>query len=108
MSSYDWITQYSDGNNSIKGMTISQIIGVIGIIASAFSSGAGIVLGGISGIAQVYFTNCVDNVYYHKIYNWRHSERNYFVIEETEWTDFYLDSRHSYYIDHTYYEWLDK
>lgn len=89
-------------------MSISQLIGFIGVIASPVNPAAGAILTGISTIAQIYFTNNVDNVYYHAIYNWRHSSRNYYVIEETQWTNFYLDSGHTYYFNYTYYEWLDK
>lgn len=111
LSDYEWVTEYYSGkSSSIKGLTISVIIGVITGIASYYCAGpvASGAVSGVSAIASYYFQEDSEYAYYYTIYNWRHSSKSYFVIEETEWTDFYLDSGHKYKVGHTYYEWLDE
>lgn len=111
LSDYEWVTEYYSGkSSSIKGLTITVIIGVITGIASYYCAGpvASGTVSGVSAIASYYFQEDSEYAYYYTIYNWRHSSKSYFVIEETEWTDFYLDSAHKYKVGHTYYEWLDE
>lgn len=108
INKYDWITDYEDGSTYIKNLTISALIAEIGYVATALSGPVGgAIATGVTAVANTLFAINAKWAYYHKIYNWKHSERNYHVIEKTEWTEFYSDSAHQKYLGHTYYEWLD-
>lgn len=106
---WEWITEYYDGSRvGLKGMAISALISVVASIAiyytvSALSAAA---VAGASTIASGLFGQNAEKVYYHAICNWRHSPKNYFVIDETEWTEFFLDSSHIYSLGHTYAEYI--
>ncbi|MFR5058573.1 hypothetical protein [Faecalimonas umbilicata] len=105
----EWITEYYDGSKGdIKGLAISVLISVVTTIATYHTRGA-LSAGLVSGagtIASSLFGQNAENVYYHAICNWRHSSKNYLVIDETEWTEFFLDSSHTYSLGHTYAEYI--
>lgn len=103
------MTRYEDGSRGgLKGLAISALISVVAAIATYYTAGAlsSAAVAGASTIAAGIFGQNSDKVYYHAIYNWRHSPKNYLVIDETEWTDFYLDSSHIYSLGHTYAEYI--
>lgn len=107
VNNYDWITEESDGYKYIGSLGRTALISAIGAIAGALIGGE---LGAGAGasaaaIANVLFNGGNNYVYYHKIYNWKHCERDWRIIEETEYTRFYEDSNHRYFIDYTYVEW---
>lgn len=107
VNNYDWITEESDGYKYIGSLGRTALISAIGAIAGALIGGE---LGAGAGasaaaIANVLFNGGNNYVYYHKIYNWKHCERDWRIIEETEYTRFYEDSYHRYFIDYTYVEW---
>lgn len=109
IAEYEWITEYSNGSTHFANFTISVIIAEIGYIATlAGGPIVGAVATGVTTVAQVIFNLNAKYVYYHKIYNWKPSERNCFLIEETEWTGYYTDSAHKNYIGYTYEEWRDE
>lgn len=95
ISEWEWITEYYDGSKSnIRGLGISVLISVVSAIATKYFDYnlANAVISGVSTIAAAIFGQNAEKVYYHAIHNWRHSPKNYLVIDETEWTDFFLDS----------------
>lgn len=105
----EWVTRYANGTRSdLKGLAISTLIAIVGAIATFYSSGAlaQATIAGVSAVASGLFAQNTDTVYYYAIYNWRHSPKNYLVIDETEWTEFYLDSGHNYSLGHTYVEYI--
>lgn len=109
VENWEWITQYYDGSRGgLKGLAISALISVISAIATYYSAGAltAGVVAGASTIASALFAQNAEKVYYHTIYNWRHSPKSYFVIDETEWTEFFIDSSHIYSLGYTYDEWI--
>lgn len=109
ISEWEWITQYYDGSRGdLKGLAISALIAVVASVATYYSCGAltASAVAGASAIATGIFGQNADKVYYHAIRNWRHSPKNYFVIDETEWTEFFLDSSHIYSLGHTYAEYI--
>jgi hypothetical protein len=104
---YDWITEYYNGSTHLTNFTITVILAEIGYLASYLNPVAGAIVTGVAAVANVIFNMNAEWVYFHKIYNWRHSARNYFVIEEAQTTQFYTDSGHNNYIGYTYSEWRD-
>lgn len=106
---WEWVTEYRDGSKAnLKNLAISALISAIAAIACFYSSGAlaAASISAVNTIAQGLFGLNADRVYYHKIINWRHSPKSYFVIDETEWTEFYSDSRHTNYLGYTYAEYI--
>lgn len=106
---WEWITEYHDGVKiDLKGLAISVLISVIAAIATYYTVGAlsTASVAGASTVAAGLFGQNADKVYYHAIVNWRHSPKNYHVIDETEWTEFFLDSSHIYSLGHTYAEYI--
>lgn len=81
---------------------------MVAAIATYYTVGAltSAMVAGASAIASGLFNQNSSTVYYYAIYNWRRSPKNYFVIDETEWTEFYLDSGHKYSLGHTYAEYI--
>lgn len=106
---WEWITDYYDGSRGgLKGLAVSALISVVAAIATYYTAGAlsAAAVAGASTIASGLFGQNAEIVYYHAIRNWRHSPKNYFVIDETEWTEFFLDSSHIYSLGHTYAEYI--
>ena len=106
---WEWITEYYDGSRGgLKGLGISALISVVAAIATYYSAGVltAALVTGASTIASGLFGQNAEKVYYHAIRNWRHSPKNYFVIDETEWTEFFVDSSHIYPLGHTYAEYI--
>lgn len=106
---WEWITEYYDGSKgSLKGLAISALISVVVSIATYYSAGSltSAAVTGAGTIATGLFSQNAEKVYYHAIRNWRHSPKNYFVIDETEWTEFFLDSSHIYSLGDTYSEYI--
>lgn len=105
----EWVTQYANGSRSgLKGLAISALVAVVAAVATYYSAGAltSAVVAGASAIASGLFNQNASTLYYYAIYNWRHSPKNYLVIDETEWTEFYLDSGHNYSLGTTYAEYI--
>lgn len=105
----EWVTQYGNGSRgNLKGLAYSTLVAVVAAIATYYTAGAlsSAVVAGVSTIASGLFNQNTNTVYYYAIYNWRHSPKNYLVIDETEWTEFYLDSGHNYSLGHTYAEYI--
>lgn len=61
---------------------------------------------GASTIATGLFNRNSSVVYYHLIRNTRISPKNNFVVDETNYTIFYLDSTHKYSLGSTYAEYI--
>lgn len=109
ISEWEWITEYYDGSRGgLKGLAISALISVVASVATYYTAGAlsAAAVAGASTVASALFSQNAEKVYYHTIRNWRHSPKNYFVIDETEWTEFFLDSSHIYSLGHTYEEYI--
>lgn len=105
----EWVTQYANGSRgNLRGLAYSTLVAVVAAIATYFSTGAlsAAAIAGAGTIASGLFNQNSNSVYYYAIYNWRHSPKNYLVIDETEWTEFYLDSGHNYSLGHTYAEYI--
>jgi len=104
----EWITLYRSGSTNIKNFTINAIIAACGAIATYYCSSAGgqTIIAGLTSLATSLFNYNVTTAYYNTIYNWRNSPRNWLVIDETEWTDWYSDSAHNNWINYTYYGYI--
>lgn len=107
LSSNEWVTEYEDGNTYVGNLTVYGIIAVLQTIANKLYPQAEIITNTIAAVASALFGINAQYCYYHKIGNWRHSNRNYLVIEVTEYTKFYSDSGHTKYLGDSYAEWLD-
>ncbi|NMW84785.1 hypothetical protein HKO22_03380 [Peptoniphilus sp. AGMB00490] len=107
VNNYDWITEETDGYKYIGNLGRTALISAIAAIAGSIIGGplgAG-VGASAAAIADALFNGGNNYVYYHKIYNWKYCERDWRIIEETEYTRFYEDSYHRFFIDYTYVEW---
>lgn len=104
----EWVTQTISGSTNITNFTINAIIAACAAIATYYcGSPAGqAAIAGLSSLAVSFYNYNATTAYYYSIYNWRHSPRDYFVIDETEWTDWYTDSAHNNYTGYTYYEYI--
>lgn len=107
INNYDWITEESDGSKYVGGLGRAALIGAITAIAGHLSKNVltAAAVGAATTIADAIFGGGINYIYYHKIYNWKHCEKNYLVIEETEYTRFYEDPYHRFFINSTYTEW---
>lgn len=106
-NNYDWVTHESNGSKYIGNLGRTALISAVAAIGGALIGGPiGAGVGAAAGtIASKLLNRGADYVYYHKIYNTKHCERNYAVIEETEYTRFYVDQWHKTYLGSTYTEW---
>ena len=105
---WEWVTSYHDGNTYIGNVTVVVIIQILNGIACKFYPQAAIVSSAIATMASTLFSARAEYVFYHKIINERHSDRNYLVIEATEYTQYYQDAAHTQYLGDSYAEYLDE
>lgn len=103
---WEWITQYKNGKKTgLKGLGVSSLISILASIATYYTSGiaAAVAVGLVSNAANRLFASGSSTTYYYAVYNWRHSPKNYLVIDEAQTTSFYLDAQHTYRIGNPVY-----
>lgn len=108
-SNSEWITSVTNSyKGGLRGLTYAAIYGIIkGICIYYFTGDAkGAVVEGVTTVTDYLFTNGLDKIYYRSVYNWRHSPKNYLVMDETSHISYYTDSAHKYYMGYTYSEWI--
>lgn len=105
----EWATHYYNGSKGgLKGLALSVLVSVVAAVATYYTAGAlsTAMVSGASTIATALFNRNSSVVYYHLIRNTRISPKNNFVIDETNYTTFYLDSTHKYSLGSTYAEYI--
>ena len=105
----EWATHYYNGSKGgLKGLALSVLVSVVAAIATYYTAGAlsAAMVSGASTIATGLFNRNSSVVYYHLIRNTRISPKNNFVVDETNYTTFYLDSTHKYSLGSTYVEYI--
>lgn len=105
---WEWVTEYVDGNTYLGNVTVLVIIQILTGIATKVFPKAALVSESIAAAASALFSANAKYVYYHKICNSRHSDRNYLVMEATEYTKYYEDADHTNYVGDAYAEYLDE
>lgn len=105
---WEWVTEYVDGNTYLGNITVLVIIQILTKIANNVYPQASLVSESIAVAASALFSANAKYVYYHKICNSRHSDRNYLVMEATEYTKYYEDAAHTIYVGDAYAEYLDE
>lgn len=107
----EWITSSSDSyKGGLKGLTYAAIYGIIKgvLIAKIKGDVKGGIITGVTTVTDYIFKNGLEKVYYHSVYNWRRSPKNYFLIDETASVSYYKDSAHKYFISSDpYYEYIN-
>lgn len=105
---WEWHTYYRDGRTgSLLNLTISVAVSVIAAAVTAGASATGqLIFSGLSGVASYAITNNISSLYFHSVHNWRHSSKNYVVIDETIATNYYYDAGHSVGAGYSYAEYI--